>query len=68
MWLLSHRQQFHQRPHRDPLDALLSALVCQNGHAYRLGLHTLEGLNGSSDGLTHPEDSVHDQYLLSFDC
>src|SRR3989442_10513342 len=67
MLLLSDRQQFHQRPNRDPLDAVLAALVSQNGHAYRLRLHTLKSLNGRPNGLAHSENSVHDQHLLTLD-
>src|SRR5205807_1635911 len=67
MLLLTHRQQLHQRPHGDPIDALLAALVSQDGHTYRLRLHTLKSLNGRPNGLAHSENSVHNQHLLTLD-
>src|SRR5213592_784326 len=67
MRLFAHWQQLHQRPHGDPLDVVLSALVSENSHAYWLRLHTLEGFNGSPDGFAHSENGVHNQHLLTLD-
>src|SRR6266700_6617014 len=68
MRLFAHRQQLHQRPHGDAFDTVFSALVSQNGHAYRLRLYTLESLNSGPNCFAHPENGVHNQHLLTLDC
>src|SRR5438094_2433861 len=65
MRLFANWQQLHQRPHGDPLDVVLSALVSQNSHPDRLRLYTLKGLNSGPNCFAHSKNGVYDQHLLT---